>query len=178
MKTKTFLCLCLFLGIGLTKMPAQTYQYDLHGKFEGLLGWCLNKPVSGEFLYHFTYQIDKKTGFICRVHWNIKQANVYDTETGEKYIVIDTGSDNLGIWWDFYNNINLYTGGMYKNVEDGFLQLPAVLPDEGTMVNSAFKFISKGGDKYSMFSLMQLHRNANGEMVVNLEKVWADCNTD
>ncbi len=86
--------------------------------------------------------------------------------TGEKLSIIDTGNDNIGWWWGFWNDV---TGAG--------LSLPAEgeWPDEGKAVGT-FKVISKGGNVYSYSILYQLHRDASGNITVEKFKEMWDCN--
>jgi|APIni6443716594_1056825.scaffolds.fasta_scaffold265496_1 hypothetical protein len=175
MKTKTFLLLCLFLGIGLTKISAQTVQVDLRSEFENINAWCLERPITGEFVYHFTFHLDTKTGKVDRVHYNPVHYDIKDAITGEKYIMHDVGHDSGGSQWDFWNNINNYVENEY-NVVNGWLPLPEQLPIEGSWVSMNFKLIGKAGNKVTMKWMWQLHVNANGEVTAEKVVEYADCN--
>jgi hypothetical protein len=50
------------------------------------------------------------------------------------------------------------------------------MPIEGTFVGMNFKFIGKGGTKFSMKFMWQLHRNENGDITVDKVVEYADCN--
>lgn len=82
--------------------------------------YCLERPLSGYVIYHLTYHIDKKTGFVDRMHGNIHEAELYDSE-GVKYMLHDTGNYNIGVSWSFWNettmggtNTFIYDQGSYK----------------------------------------------------------------
>jgi agmatine/peptidylarginine deiminase len=64
------------------------------------------------------------------------------------------------------------------NVEDGWLNdyMPEVIPEEGTMVEMNWKFILKGGMKFTLSTMVQIHQNAKGQVVVDLYKSKIDCN--
>jgi hypothetical protein len=180
MKTlKLFAAAFALLWIASTNQTqAQTFQKQLVIIENDIAPWCLNRPVTGKFVYHFAYHLDRKTGKINNVHWNLLQADIRDTETGEKYIFHDTGNDRIGFWWDFYNNPNSSNGipDLY-NVEDGWLDevMPEVLPQEGTLVGMNFRFTGKGMMlNWSM--LIQLHMNANGEVTAEVYKEVVNCN--
>jgi hypothetical protein len=157
---------------------AQTYQLDLYTEFEDAYIFCLERKMSGEFLAHFTYHVDKKTGYINRVHCNVKRAEMWDPETGETYHCIDTENDNLGATWDFWDNLNAYNeefGFYYPDYEDGSLPFPEVYPDEGTAMYASFKFIGPKGKKFTYTFMTQIHRNAHGEITAYVDKSYADC---
>lgn len=161
--------------ICVNRVNAQTIQKELRSTFENVNAYCLNRSISGEFVYHFSYHLDRKTGKVDRIHWNTSQSDIWDTETKEKYILIDTGSDNSGLNWVGWNNINDYVDNKY-NVENGWLPLPDEMPVEGSVVGMNFKFIGKGGNVFGMKFMWQLHINANGEITVDKIAEYADCN--
>ncbi len=158
---------------------AQTFQQKLTATMENVSTTCLNRVVSGSFVLNCTYHLDNKTGKIDRIHFNVIHCDVRDDETGERIIIIDTGNDNLGYYWDFFNNLNGSNGvpDMY-NVEDGWLDpyMPDVLPEEGTLIEMNWKFILKGVGKFHWSTLVQVHQNAKGEVIVDMHKSWIDCN--
>ena len=85
---------------------AQTFQKDLYAEINDEYVACLNKKLTGYWTYHVAYHIDKETGMVTNLHWNIKKASLVDN-MGNKYRVHDTGNDNLGSFlWDLFNNIN------------------------------------------------------------------------
>lgn len=179
MKTQNFKCAILLIVFltSIGRICAQSYQVDLHSEFENVIAYCLERPMDGEFTYHLTYHVDKKTGFVNNVHWNILHAEIRDSETGKKYIVVDTGHDKLGVMWTLYNNINDYTDNQF-DIEHGYMPLPVEAedwPDEGAFVSMAFKFIDKG-KIYRMQTLIQIHKNASGEITAEVNKSWIDCN--
>ena len=108
-------------------------------------------------------------------HWNVKHYDIWDTETGDRYIMVDTGNDNYGILWVFFNYIKSITGINY-NVEDEWLPMPEVLPDEGTTNSMSFKFIAPHGEVLKMSAMWQVHINANGVPTVDFYKEVIDCN--
>ena len=161
-------------------VSAQTMQFDLHADFDDVVVWCLNKELSGSWTYHMTFHVNKKTGEVDRLHWNIKHCDLEDNE-GNKYHVMDSGNDNLGAWWDFFNNINYYNvypvdTGLEFDEADGWLDpyWPAVMPQEGSVVNT-YKFIGNG-EVVTMSVVRQLHIHANGEITADVVRNVYDCN--
>ena len=96
---------------------------------------------------------------------------------GNKYIAIDTGNDNVGFNWYFFNNINFFNaGGIEWSEPDGWLDAfwPDEMPEEGTYTGM-FKFVGNG-EVVTWSINMQIHMNANGEPTVGFfNEVW-DCN--
>lgn len=180
MKKLKFLGTAFFITIlaCFYSVNAQTYQKDLHATIDNEYVACLNKQLSGEWTYHIAYHVNKETGMLENLHWNIKHSNLWDSE-GNKYRCIDTGNDNLGSFiWDLFNNINAFNAGYdiyYDNVEDGWLPVPDVLPEEGRLVSSAFKFMGNG-EKVTWTILWIVHLNAKGELTVNVYREFMDCN--
>lgn len=179
MKLLKLFAVLLMIGIVTSNNSAnaQTIRKQISISFDGVEAWCLNRTLSGTWTLNLTYHLDKKTSKIDRLHFNFPHPIVWDTETGEKVIMMDTGNDNLGAYWDFFNNINSYTNNLYPSVEDGWLDdvMPTELPEEGTMVEMAWKYII-GGEKFYLSTLMQIHKNAKGEVKVDFTKTWANCN--
>lgn len=180
-------CLIALLGC-FNSVFAQTKQIELHAEFTDGVVWCLGKTLSGSWTYHVTYHINKKTGEVDNLHWNIKHSDLWDSD-GNKYKAIDTGNDNLAAWWNFFNNINLFNAfdgsGIVFDQEDGWLDpdvwvdednpgWPTVVPEVGMMVNT-FKFVGQG-HKVTMKFLIQIHMNANGDATAEVirEKVYCD----
>ena len=177
-KLSLFLLVIAFVAI-FNSANAQTFQQKLTAQFTDLFCPCYEAKLSGSYVLNFTYHLDNRTGKIDRIHFNIVQGDVWDSETGKRVKITDTGNDNYGYYWDFFNNLNGYNGvpGMY-NVTDGWLDpyMPDVLPVEGTLIEMNFKFILKGGEKTGMSTLIQLHQNAKGQVTADVQKTWADCN--
>jgi hypothetical protein len=153
---------------------AQTYQTEMHGTFDGIYVLCGLGPVSGELTAHLTYHLNSKTGKIDNMHFNIPKCEIWNTVTLEKYKLVDVGNDNLGVIWDFFNNINFYNGSegiYYDNITDGWLTslLPSVFPSEGSYVEMSFKFIAEG-KIYRYAAMYQYHQNANGQITVDKYK--------
>ncbi len=168
----TFITASLLCG---NALKAQTFHQELRSSITNVMAWCLWREVSGVFIYDVTYHIDKKTGKIDRVHWVTSHSEVWDSETGEKYKLIDVGMDNgEGSQWEFWNNVNDYTQGY--EIENGWLPVPDVWPDEGIVVAMNFKFIAKGGNLIGMKLMHILHRNGEGEITVEKTVFYADCN--
>jgi hypothetical protein len=162
----TFAVTLLLLFASGSMIRSQTYQYEWRLDFNGSEGYCINHSIDGYMIYHVAIHINPKTGVIDRVHNNVKQYDLIDLVTGDKLVAIDTGNDQLGWWWGFWN----YVSG-------AGLPLPEVgnWPDEGLAIGSAFKYISIGGHVYHGRLIYQLHRNAAGEIRVdNYKEIW-DC---
>jgi len=174
---KTLKLILTVLGItfltSANRANAQTVQKTLTSKLDNITAWCLNRPIDGEFVYHFTYHIDK-TGKVDRIHWNTAQSDVWDSETKEKYKVIDTGNDNGGVMWNWWNNVNSNVENQW-DVENGWLPVPEDMPIEGSFINMNLKYIGKGGNVFRLGWIWQLHINANGEVTVEKYAEYADC---
>ena len=138
--------------------------------------WCINEPVYGYIIYHLTYHIDKKTGFVDRVHANVHKAELYVSETDERLIYIDTGNDNSGVYWSFWNETTM--GGTNTFIYDQqSYDLPiGTLPPKGGNVWASFRLISPGGEKYSIHTLTRFIINSEGETEVVFNKENFDCN--
>jgi hypothetical protein len=165
---------------GFNSVVAQTQQIELHASFDNGMVWCLNKILEGSWTYHINFHVNKKTGEVDNLHWNIKHCNLVDSD-GNKYKAIDTGHSSSGDWWDFFNKINFYndldgTGIQFDEPADGFLDpyWPTNMPNEGSFENM-FKFVGNG-DVYYMHYVTQLHRKANGAITVDIVNVIIDCN--
>jgi len=182
---KTFkLIISVFLLAFLTcsiSVHAQTHQYELRASFdEGIL--LCDKVCKGYWVYHITYHLNKD-GELSRLHWNMKDCDIRDVETGEKYIMTNTGSDNLGAMWGLFNMLNEYNNVLYDfrvsyDQPDGWMDdfLPETFPVEGTYVEMNLKMIGKKGIiGYGKF-LVQAHINANGELSAYVEKAEFTCN--
>lgn len=160
--------------VNVNNLNAQTIQNELRSSFTNVPAFCLNRPISGEFVYHVTYHLDSKTGKVDHLKWNTAKSDIWDAETGEKYKLIDNGSDSQGLYWDYWNNINNYTDNKY-NVENGWLPLPDEMPVEGSFIGMSFKFIGKGGNVFGWTSMWQLHINANGVVTVDKFAEYPKC---
>jgi hypothetical protein len=180
MKTlKLFAAVIALLWItSANQTQAQTFQNQMVVTENDLMAWCLNRSITGQFVYHFSYHLDRKTGKIDNIHWNILHTDIRDSETGERYIFHDCGSDRLGYWWDFYNNPNSSNGipDLY-NVEDGWLDdyMPEELPKEGTMIGMNFRFNARGM-MLNWSTLIQLHMNSDGKVTAEVYKEVVNCN--
>ena len=170
-----FAIILMAVVVPVNNSNAQTIQKELRSSFTNIDCWCMGGHISGEFVIHVTYHLDRETGKVDRLKWNTGQSNIWNTETGEKYVYIDNGNDNSGFNWEVWNNINDYVDNKY-NVENGWLPLPDELPLEGSFVGMSFKIIGKGGNKVSMKFMWQYHINANGEITVDKIVEYADCN--
>jgi hypothetical protein len=140
------------------------------------MAWCINRPVYGFVIYHLTYHIDKSTGFVDRVHSNVHQAELYDSETKERLIYVDSAIDNSGVYWSFWNETTM--GGTNTFIYDQqSYQLPiGTLPEKGGNVWATFKLISKGGEKYTIHTVTRFIINSEGEAEVISNKEIIDCN--
>ena len=180
MRTLKFLIWVLFCLVSIS-VNGQTKQYNLHATVDHGLILCLADKgitVSGEWTLHFTYHVDKKTGKVDRIHYNVLSSYLKNDETGEEYFVIDTSTDNSNLWggWDYMNNINAMNAdyGIVYEVTDGFMDL-APNPGAGSYVET-FKVISKSnGVIGSGMFLCQLHVNQNGDVTGTMEKFVLDC---
>jgi hypothetical protein len=163
-----FTCSNVLIGQTVNLYPKVTVTDDV--------AWCVNKPVTGDIIYHLTYHLDKKTGFADRMHANVLHAELYDSETGEKYLYIDTGNDDSGVSWSFWNETTM--GGTNTFVYDQqSYQVPiGTLPSKGGNVWAAFQVISKGGEKFTIHSVTRFIINPDGEAEVVSNKENIDCN--
>jgi hypothetical protein len=180
MKTWKFFIAVLVVALIATSNStnAQTVQRNLNADFEEAVYIpCADVWIQGTATFHFTYHLDKKTGKIDRIHWNVIHQDLKKVETGEKFIIIDTGSDNMGLNFAWFNNMNSSNGlvGVY-DVEDGWLNeyMPENVFNEGSYVEMVCKFIV-GGEVYSMSFMTQLHKNANGEITADNSKTIFKC---
>jgi len=147
------------------RIYSQTYHAEYHSVLDGVIGTCIERPISGEYTYQINYHLDPKSGAVDNVHWNVLHANVYDTETGEKLVLIETGHDIIGVNWDFWN----WASG-------GVMPTPFQWQGEGVVVEATFKFIAKGGEKFGFTERIIVHRNAADEITV-WKYSWKDnCN--
>ena len=161
---------CTSWSIGM----AQTVQLYPTATVTNGLAWCLNREVSGFITYHLTYHLNKKTGYADRVHANVHKAELWDSKTGEKYKVIDTGgTDNLGVSWGFWSDPD--NPGFDYDLEPNSIPF-GTLPTEGCNIWATFKWIAPGGEKYTMRGVTVVHINANGETTAEFNKVYEDCN--
>ena len=157
---------------------AQTIQRNLTATFdEAVYVPCADVSISGTWICHFTYHLDRKTGKIDQIHWNTLHADLWDTETGEKVILLDTGNDNYGLNFNWFNNMNGSNGlvNVY-DVEDGWLNdvMPNDVFEEGTYVEMNWKLMVSG-EMYKMSFMTQLHKNDKGEVTVDNSKTIFDC---
>ncbi len=136
-------------------LNAQSYQGEFQFQTDRpIYVFCLDEQVTGYYTYHVTYHVDKKTGFINRVHWNVKESKFVGVDTGKEYRLIDTGgTDSWGYLWGFFAAVGVYSPDL----------LPPSYPIEGTVINSTFKWMSNG-IAYKGSIVFQLHRDASGEI--------------
>ncbi len=156
----------MLLSASGSSLNAQTYQYEFTLNCNGDIGWCINHPLSGFMTYHVTFHVDPKTGVVDRQFNNVRKYDLVDMQTGEKLVLVDSSSDNIGINWSAWNDI--LGAGLTMPSEGNW-------PDEGKWIASNFRYMSRGGVKYHMSFFVQLHRNASGEIVVNKYREVFDC---
>ncbi len=180
----TLVLLALFLTP--TSLSAQTFHQDLYDSFVDLPILCLNKDLSGEWTYSVSYHVDKKTGTLTRIHWNVKSAFLYDPVDGTKYHIVDTGNDSFmgpadGLegwsYVDLWNNIEASNLGIidYVDIDDGWLDAyPVELPYEGTV--SAMFRINGGGEHFFLREYIHYEVNARGELILDRKLLEAECN--
>ncbi len=140
---------------------AQTYQGEFNATWdEPVYAFCLDEYLTGSFTYHVTYHVNKKTGYIDRVHWNVKNSKLVGVDSGKEYRIIDTGAnDSFRNLWDFWAAVGIYSPDL----------LPPSNPQEGTLINSQFKWMSKG-IVYKGSIKIQIHTNAAGEVKAEVVK--------
>lgn len=157
---------------------SQTKQVELHAIVNDYV-FCLEKLLTGDYTYHFTYHVDKKTGVITNIHWNVKDCNLVDSD-GNKYQIIDTGSDNLGLNWELFNTLNAWNeqigANIYYEIEDGFMDLPEVgeWPTEGR-VPWIFKIIGNG-EVFTYMSFLRGYFDEEGNLVLTVDRSRIECN--
>ena len=128
--------------------------------------------VSGTITYSYAIKLSE-AGKIESIHWVTKANNLHN-ENGEKIIYVDTGRDNLGYLWDFWNKPDYYNSDprcVYSS-EDGWLDdyMPASFPVEGAIVNMSFKMMVKG-HKFDVYAgMVQLHMNAKDVITAEVYK--------
>ncbi len=168
-----FLLLFSFIFIGGTGQTVQNvltmtitnYDYSVISPVIGI--------VSGTCDMHFTYRLSKE-GFIESIHWNAGNCNLYNSE-GIEIKILDSGNDNLGVYWEFFNTPNASNDaiqpGISYNVPDGWLDayLPEQMPLEGVYVENLFTFKCKGFMVKLPLKVV-LHMNANGIYTVDMVK--------
>lgn len=192
----------MILITGFTALNAQTFHEDIRFEFDCPV-MCLNKVLSGYFVYHVAYHVDQQTGEVTRIHWNVKDSKMTD-EDGNVYKVIDTGNDHSGgpmiafgiSSYDMWNTIvsgneaaieyynSIYGEDFWMNIfdsngdplEDGWIE--SALPMgvyAGTIINS-FKIIGKKGEKVSFKLMVKYHIDDNGDLVLDFDRTTFDCN--
>ena len=161
----------LFTG---SNILAQVWHVDVVVTFNNL-DYSFLTPllgtVSGSYTYSYTLKLSDD-GKIVSVHWVVKNCDLHN-QYGDKIICIDTGHDNLGLLWDFWNKPDFYNGndpGIQYSSEDGWLNdyMPDFMPNEGTFIDMSFKMMIKG-KKFDVFAgMVQLHRNSKGEITADV----------
>ena len=129
--------------------------------------------VSGTAEIHFTFHLSSE-GYIKSIHWNIKNCNMHNSE-GVEIKMLDSGNDNLGVYWQFFNTPNASNDaiqpGISYDVPDGWLDsyMPEEMPVEGVYVENLFTFKCKGYMLRLPLKIV-LHMNANGVYTVDMVK--------
>jgi hypothetical protein len=112
------------------------------------------------------------------MHINSQISDFHDVITKEQVNCFDVINDSKGTYFGFFNTPNASNGGTdIYNVEDGWLDayMPENYPfEEGTTVEMNWKFQIRG-DRWGMSTLIQLHRNAKGEVTADVEKSEVIC---
>ena len=141
----------------LNALKAQTFQTEVLFTLDNSEYACQGGSffVTGEILEHFTIFYSPQTGYVERIHNNVKHSNIYNSVTKEKMNVVDTGSDNSGWWWWQWN--------IDKNV-----------PLEGLAIGR-FRFIGKGA-MYDYKFMLRVYLNPEGEPQLGFIKGWEECN--
>jgi hypothetical protein len=174
MKTLKLAAIFLMLLVSGIWLRAQTVQLYPTATVNHGWAWCLNREVSGYVTYHLTYHLDKKTGKAVWCHMQVHKAELWDSETGEAFKMIDTGAkDSYGISWGWVNDLD--NPGFDYDLPAGSIPF-ADKPSEGVNIWSTFKWIAPGGTKYTMRGMTVVHINANGETTVDFVKSYEDCN--
>jgi hypothetical protein len=174
MKTLKFTLLFIviaFLTCG--SISGQTWRVDVVVTFDEY-DYTPYTPVlgivSGSYTYSYTIKLSE-AGSIESIHWVAKDCTLKN-QNGDKIIVVDTGHDNLGVLWDFWNNPNVINNDpkLQYDVKDGWLDpyMPESMPIEGTMVNMSFKMMIKGQKFNILAGMVQLHRNAKGVITADV----------
>jgi len=174
MKTLRFLALVFVIAFSLcsNSRGQRVIQKDIVATlYDGGIYYEGIGYVTGTYVYHFVLQVSKD-GFITGIHWNAKDWDLHTSE-GEWVKIIDAGHDSYGLFWDFWNNKDVYNTGynISYDVPDGWLNewLPSVFPEEGSFVDMSCKIMKKGKILDWSF-MMQVHMNANGTATVNFVK--------
>ena len=199
----SIVCVLIMLAAVPVSVNSQTYSEDIRGEFYAPV-FCLNEVLTGYWIYHVTYHVDKKTGTITSVHWNVKQSHLEDGQ-GNVYKLIDTGIDNYGgpltslgggSYIDLWNNIVGYNEAalpyyeaLYGEdfwlyyydsngelLEDGWMEGDLMTgPYEGVFVNT-FKLLGKHGQKVTFKEVTKYHIDEDGNTVLDFSKTTDQCN--
>lgn len=157
-------------------LKGQTVQLYPVVTLDHSMAWCIGKELSGYLIYHLTYHIDKKTGFVDRVHANIHKAEIYDSEDPtKKYLLFDTGNDNSGAYWSFWNETTMDGKNTFDYDQDSYDLPIGTLPDKGGNVWANFKFISKGGEKFSVHMVTRFIQDSEANLVQVSNHENIDC---
>ena len=143
------------------------------------LNYDLYAPGMGTVTGYYTYEINMKMtkeGYLERLNWHVGKSELIN-DKGDKVIIVDSGKDNLGIMWDWFNNANYYNWYFYNcpevvyDSQDGWLNdyMPPEMPAEGVFMDMSCKMVCKGA-MYQISSMAVIHYNGNGELVVNFVK--------
>jgi hypothetical protein len=138
--------------------------------------WCINMPVYGYVTYHLTYHIDKKTGFVDKMHANVHKVDLYLSETGEKLIYIDTANDNSGASWSFWNDPSMGGENTFTYDKPSYEVPIGQLPVNGGNIWAVFRIMRKGGEKFTMHAVTRFVLNPEGELEVVFNRESIDCN--
>ena len=178
MKTLKFFAAALvaIFALSVNQTNAQAFHRDLTLTFDHYYFDCIDKSLSGTWTARVTYHVDQKTGKIDGFHYNMLNENIYDVATGEKVMCVAAGHWTYGPLFDFWNKPNYYNGiEDFYDVEDGWLDelMPGTSPLEGFLIENG-KYITK--DAILTFkTLVQFHKNAQGEITVDINKFTMDC---
>lgn len=157
------LCSAIFALLIFNSASGQTYQTGWTFVLEDEPVICLGENLSGVMTYHAVAKVDRKTGYLKSIHWNIVDAFFIGSTTGNRYRCVDVGMDNLGWYFEYFNDVQ-------QIVPEG--TLPPVMPSEGMLVTSSFLWITQGGIVYKGRINANIKLNANGDLTVN--KVYYD----
>ncbi len=128
--------------------------------------------ITGTYTYHYGFKLSESNK-IESLHWVIQDCDVHN-QNGDKIICIDSGHDNFGILWDFFNNPDSWNQDIriQYSSEEGWLTnyMPSDMPIEGTYVDMSFRTLFKGKKYDALAGMVQLHMNANGVVTANVAK--------
>jgi hypothetical protein len=138
--------------------------------------WCIGKELTGQIVYHVTYHIDKKTGVTDRMHTNVLKADIFDSEDpAKKYIYIDTGSDDSGFSWEFWNETTMGGTNSFVYDQQSYNVPIGTIPAKGGNVWATFKLISPGGEKFTIHMVTRYVLDSGGNLVQVSNHENIDC---